>query len=1018
MSALRVRGVKLAGRDARIEAIEIESPRAAAGRGADGKLSVAGLRIGPPPAAEAPGDAPGAAAPPPPPATAPATPGPSPTLALANLTLRDARLAWRDDAVSPPVDTEISLATRLAGLVVGRRSDPAALESELAIPGALEVLRVRGSLLLAPDEQAAALDVDAEDLRAGPFAAYLPPGTEIELAGGRFHTRIEAGAAKHAEGGFSARLAITGTELRGGPDGSARLFGAASARAIASRIDVGAGVVAIEELSLGGVDLDVERRAGGSLALLGLVAGAAAAADAPAAPAPATSPAPPSVVRRPAARRPRELAPLVTLAKLDLGLDRLTFKDAGEPGAAPLVLSGLALRSKQPIALLGPEPEAQPPAELELSGKVAPLIGDFRIGARLAPFAAQPSFELQVLAAGIRGQGLTEVLPALSERIDGAELTDGRFRLDLESHLKVERRGPADLGLGRPFGLDLAIKGLELRNGEAGPVLAGIEELRVEAPRIDPRGGVHIRAIEILKPKGAVERSKEGFHALGLVVKTPEAGAADASAPPAELGPVASPAAPALAPPPPAAPAPELRLDKLTVSGIEFDVRDSSSEPPAQFPFRDLDVDVRGITTLALVEPRPIRFSVSVRGGKVPLKKRAEGGFLGGAFSDAAALVTRGSVEERGIEERELFQEISVAGKLSLRPRLTGWIKVGAAALELSALKGPAAAAGVSLEDGVFDSKLDLRFKGDGSLTASSILLLTDLDVSEPPGGPIFRCLRLPAPLNAVVFALRDENGALFIPVDFTLDAGGVSAGAVADTALSALASVIAGAFANAVKRVALAPISLLDLDGGETPPVEPVALEFAAGDRALSERELAKLKPLIDRVRDDERLVVRFVHELGGGDVAIAAARANPSPEDCVELSLQIRARREGLAAERAAAAADARAYFGAGNVSRAQAAAARVRELERELAQSEAALDSLYLMLRPGADRQAPRRTRDAGLALGRERLAAVREALLRELDGLESRIEPPARPSFTEASGSGGGRVTVAAEIRRAQ
>jgi hypothetical protein len=447
-------------------------------------------------------------------------------------------------------------------------------------------------------------------------------------------------------------------------------------------------------------------------------------------------------------------------------------------------------------------------------------------------------------------------------------------------------------------------------------------------------------------------------------------------------------------------------------------VRDTSCTPPALLPICELEVDVRGITTLALVEPRQIRFNLFARGGKVPLKAALKGGVLGGALSDAASLVTEGTVQEQALEERDLFQGFFLTGKLALKPRLTGWVKVGVAALEMAALKGPASAAGVNIEAGIFDSKVDVRFKDDGSLWTSSGILLTDLDVSEPPDGPIFRYLHLPAPLNAVVFALRDENGTLRIPVDFTLAPGGISLDAVAETAISTLGKMIAGAFANAVKRAALAPVSFLGVTGGEAPPVEPVVLEFAPGERTLPARELARLEPLLERVRDDDRLVVRFAHELGSGDIARAAVRANPSPDDCLALTRQLRSRRAGLLADRGAAAADARAYFAAGNAPKAQGAAVRARELERELGEAEDALDSLYNMLRPGADKQASRRTRDASLALARERLAAVRGALLIALPGLETRVDPPSRPKFVEAPGATGGRVTVIAELRRAQ
>jgi hypothetical protein len=55
-----------------------------------------------------------------------------------------------------------------------------------------------------------------------------------------------------------------------------------------------------------------------------------------------------------------------------------------------------------------------------------------------------------------------------------------------------------------------------------------------------------------------------------------------------------------------------------------------------------------------------------------------------------------------------------------------------------------------------------------------------------------------------------------------------------------------------------------------------------------------------------------------------------------------------------------------------------AAVRALDRQLGATEDALDRLYELIRPGADRQAERRTRAACLQLAEQRLAILNEML----------------------------------------
>ena len=186
---------------------------------------------------------------------------------------------------------------------------------------------------------------------------------------------MEAGVAPHAAGGQSARLIVSEVDYR---DGAAPqpLLSFDSARVLVSRIDVPGKVVAIDEVSLGGLQSNARRAADGSIHALGLKFAAAAvamtsptdpptpaAAKASAAPADAQMAAPAAATTtRPAGSTDvnaliaagREKLPLVTLKTLAVNLSRVTFIDESQPQASsPVALADVVLRNKAPIELLG-----------------------------------------------------------------------------------------------------------------------------------------------------------------------------------------------------------------------------------------------------------------------------------------------------------------------------------------------------------------------------------------------------------------------------------------------------------------------------------------------------------------------------------------------------------------------------------------------------------------------------------------------------------------------------------------
>ncbi len=1019
LDALRVKGASVRPGAIEVESVEIEGPRARVSRLENGSLLAAGFRIPAPAAVEAPRPEPaGPAAPAGAAESGGERPAEPPSVVLKSLRVIDAGVRFSDAAVRPAAAVSATAGVVLEGLVLGRDAPPASFQVKAKVEGSLDDLTLSGTIAPAPSGLAAKLDVAAAGLRAGPLASYFPVGASLALEDGRFRTHLEAALAPHGDGGQKAQVLASDLDLRDGAEG-APLLRMEAFRAVAGRIDLPGRVVAIDEVSLAGLEVEAERTSTGGLRMLGLSLEPEAAPDEPPEPrAPAAGP--PAVdTPKPALERTRPAPlPLITLGKLDLEFKRIAFQDGSRDGAAPVTVAGLRLASVGPVELLGDEPEARPPVKLEITGRVDPILGSIRVGVEALPFAAEPALKVDVGVEGIRGEGILAVLPELREALTAAPLADGRFKGGLEASVKVTRRSPLEADLARGIGLDLAVKGIEFRDGPSGPVLAGLDELRVQGVKLDPAGNVRVRSLEIAKPAGKVVLEKDGLHVLGLVVKVPEPvkvspAEKDAAAPAVQAA--VAPAAPSPGSGPPKAPAGppaagEARIDRFIVSGIDFTAEDRSCDPPMVLPLKGLEADVKDLATRALVEEKEVRFNLLLKSGKTPLPSTAKGGLLGLAAGKEAAK----------LDEREVFDEIAVSGSLALHPRLRGWVKAGVSALDLTAFQGPASRAGVSIAGGIFETAAGVRFQKDGSLEGTTRTTFTDLDASEPAGGPIAKLLGLSAPLNTVIFLLRNEAGSIKVPLGVHVAAEGLSIFQVTEIAVKTLSTQIAKAVLNSPFRVAKFGMDLVPVPigkgGKEKGAEEPAAIEFAPGDGGLAEGERRKIEALVERLRRDRTVQVTLRHEAGEADVARAGILANPAPAEAAALAQGLRERKADLLAARPAAAAIARGAISSRIDGLDREAISRLQAIDRELARTEDALDGLDELLRPGAGRGAPRRAREASCAVGRDRIEAVRAVLAGsgtpEIDG-RIRVVPV---RFAEVEGAGPGRVTVTVGVAK--
>lgn len=1086
LDAARLDGLALEGGALTVEEVAITAPRALARREPGGALLACGLRLLPGGAAAPPsrGDAPaprtGAAAVegPAAPGAAPASRDGAPPPAAGGPRTVEVRRVRVDGVLARIVDESrggaaiaATASASVDAIVLGRRAPPARFRVAAAVPGTLDALVLEGGLSPDPREPSLEATLRASGIRAGPAAAFLPPGLAIDLRDGRLEADLRARAAPSEEGGRSIAASVSGIRLGEAPL-DAPLLTIEAVRIAAPRLDPEGGRVAVDEVAVVGIEARVERVAGGETRLLGLRIGGAPAeagtAGAPGAgaagssgaarpaaspsPAPARSSPPPSPAAAPAAAAPpahaaRRPLPLVTCERFLVDLRRIEVTDRAQPGAVPIVVKGLELKNTDPLKALGPDPTMQPYLALELSGEVAPIARLVTATARFSPFALEPELSIRASCFGVRGEGITEALPGLAATLDGRRLRDGRGHIQFVIRPNTRRRDPLDWGfLESGFGFESTIRRTWFRDGE-GPVLLGIQDLRVNVARVEPRtGAVHVREVEIGRPTARIWKEGPWTYVGGIGLRaapapeapSPTAGAVAGGTAPSAKGPAspAASAAPAPAPPPPAAaPGPPLVVDRFTFTDIDFQYDDRSVDPPFSLPITGLDIEAGPYGARGVAGPIPTRFEAHVRAGAVRLPKRASkdqviGMGMVSEMIGAVAEATGAVAAKETHEKRALFEDVSVEGELALGARAAGEVRASVAGFELVDVSGLARKSGVQLSDGLFDLDLRLGLAPDGALDLSADADFTSLDLSEAADGPIASWLKLPAPLNAVLFALRDEDGRISVPVRVRLGPGGASAGELTGAIAKAVGAVAGTALANigfrAVDTVADIGKGVVSIVPGmdaipfmsEAASVTyaPVVVSFDPGDAAPPRSQLDALATLIAASKDDEQVVLTLEHKLGGGDYARSRVRANPSPEDRRGLVARLAARKRLALAARVDLLAEARAAMAAGLVAAAESAGERVRALDAELVEIESALDAVYELERGGAERQAGRRGRLASLGLARARLDAVRAALIAAgCPSAPGRVVV-SRPRVEDAPGSEGGTVTVTATRRR--
>ncbi|MBI1382670.1 MAG: hypothetical protein GC161_16465 [Planctomycetaceae bacterium] len=943
-----------------------------------------------------------------PPSAAPALPA----LAVGPIELSDLALTWRDAIAG--LETALVAEVDLARLDT-QAGGEVALGVRAQLEGSADQLEASGTIRVDPADLRLDLDLVGAGLRAGPLAAYLPAGVFFGPDDRAARAQLRAGVTLAADG--LRDLFVEVADAKVGPaEGDADLA-LRSLRTRVRHLASDQSAIDVEELVLEGLTLAAHLHGeSGGVSALGFRWEPEAPAAAESAAEPAQTPAPKTTDDEPTFREataeaaaapaaPPGAVPRIHVGRFDLELAGLVIRDdAAAPDAAPFELRG-RLATPGPLVLLDPTPQTLAPWQLAFTGSALPAVRAWNVDVTVAPYADEPRAEVTAGAEGLSSSALLTSLPSLERWVTAGALEDGTAAAKLTAELSWRRRGPLDFSLRDGFAAELELSGAELRATPGGERLVGLDDLFVDVRRYQPTtGDLHIASIEFERPSLRATLREDSLEVLGLRIPIPaEPDAADAESEPpqaestdADAAPTPAEAETAAAPAATATTAgPLVRIDSIVGRGLDVELLDTTVTPNLRVPLNRLEFEVRGFTTRALVEPVPIGFALYLGADDVELPKRVPYRSLLGGLASAATSVLGGGGEEVELESRPLFGELAVVGRIAPAPVPVGWTRVELDGFELTGLRGAAAESGVKIGDGTLDFRARIDFEPDATIEVESNTSLTYLSLSEPAGGPISRYLRLPAPLDSVLYVLRNEDGEQRIPLRFSLDEKGLSFRDLASTVSKALGRLITDAVASSPMRLTGGLTDLVGLTGGgETEAADDApegAVTFPSGSILFDSRSASGLNTIAERLADDPELRVVLEHRFGASDLARAGRFANPSDTDTRELGRQLETRRSSLARRRAIAAVDVRSAYALGATEAAEARRRELVALDEELAASEDALDELYELLRPGADRRADRRTRAAALAVAALRQERVREALIaRGAPEDEGRIE----------------------------
>ena len=1013
-----------------IPLITIQEPVLHATRNAEGAFGLGGLVMGTPPAPEpAPlerlkledalagtSENETATAPPADQVTPPA-------IRLAGLQLAGAALVL--ESAGQPDALRINLSTTLGALDLAQPA-PTPFTLQASIPGYLKAADL--ALTLTPDPRAprATGRLDFTGFNGPALNGWLPENVTITTERGTLGLAIEATATLGDET-LGAQLELTELNYKNGK-GETLI---ALDRVALHINEYGDQVIDIQEVAVTGVRLDARRTLDGALVLPGLTIRPAAT---PVAAAPEAEPAEtPTAVAAdlsattdmaPTSAPPTIWHPRLALQDLQIELAHLGWYDETAPNPEALdlklVLALVQPYAHDPDAGLGDDGDDDPdeagfggeassgPLTLMLTLNAAPILEALEIQIGIDPFAADPHLHAELDLRGLSGPDLERTLPAFAKALDASAVTSGELTAVLDAALRVRRRGPLEFDWESGLGGDFELSDLAWRIAPDAEPELGLQRLTGELANADARG-VLLTSIELDRPFGSLTLTDAGAAIGGFVIKTPAEpapaattedqdavalkgtlddvvddvvdGATDSLV---EAEPEPEPEPELVAQDPVAAtpevPAFHFEVREVLFSGLDFVVRDERVKPPMVLPLNDFELEVRGLSSRLTSEPIPLSFTGFVGAGTIELAERHNASNVVTGLLGSVGGAVLGADDEFDMEQRPAFGGLDFSGRLTLYPLPTGWASLELYGLELPNFRGEVLAAGIDLGDGLLDLNVDLRFLGDRGTAVSTRTRAEYLSLSEPPGGPISTYLKLPAPLDTVLFLLRDEDGIHTLPVDFRVTPEGGTEGLLSAVS-TAIGRLVGDAIASSPLRFVGGVLDLAQFGEDKTKPLpsELYGVRFLPGSPEVeTKRLLDSVQPILSLMRKDPAIKVDLTHVFTDADMDRFAEVTTPDAGACRDLVSRLRRERDELIGRRDRLAIELRTDYALGVQTNRAAKHGELADMDAELALLEESLDGMLEFLRPDGERRADRRIRAAALMVAEERLETVRLAI----------------------------------------
>jgi len=846
-------------------------------------------------------------------------------------------------------------------LTEGATPRSASFDVALSAPGVVDSLALIGSGVPSLTRPRLSADLSLDGLRGEGLEPYLAPAGIAPIytaASARLSLGASVAPSASATGHWDLACSLRGVDLS---DGERTWLRWDRLEFAASDVSPVGSSAVVERLALSGLSAEAERRADGAVLVAGLAFLPASAS--PDSSPPRDTPDPPSAEPSPPLA---ELIPELSLKQLDLSGEELSWITPRRR----TVLRSWRLHTERPWSLPSDPALAAPlPLALELRG--GRLTDRVTLLAQLLPFSERPRVALQLEAHGIHGDALAR---AIGTDVRAAQLTDG----ELAASVVVEARGSLLTGDELPL-LDATLREVHLEGAPGGPQLFALEKLVVSGVAFTS-SGIAVDEVDVESPVLSARRSDDAVEVCGLRFPLQRRPVADVEVPPGRTE-------PQRAPPAKQAAGPSFTLRAFDLEGLIVRYTDAGFQPPIELPLEGGALSLRHLRW----PPTP--------GEQLRATLRFEGGKLDGARGHA-------------------FDVLEVRTDLDLQD-WTGTANLELSSLELTNLQGAAKPRGVELGGGRGTLDLDVRLTPSAAHFDSE-LLLNDLRLSEPAGGPLSSILDLPLGLDSALFLLRDEQGLIVIPFSMELPREGLSTRAVIAAGLHALGIVIGRA---ALRSPLRGLNSLKDLGTGflglvlpgEAPAAESIQLACLPGGVSLDAQGADRLERLLQRARRERLPALRLVHHPGAADAAAMQRVLQPSEVDLRLAQARIDARLVEL-------------EYGVGRLQgqlqdlgeEEQAEGPELRAQLRELEAARLALiesqDEVCELFaeraRERSERSWARRVRRRVVRLGANRLEEVAGPLLR-VPGVQLRVE---RPTAADDLPAGPGYVEVKLLLNR--